>query len=381
MNVQEVFRKIAAKLAADFAVSAEVKHDGSKGALREDALRQFLKDRLPGICAIGSGEIVGPTDDTTSRQCDLIIYDRLHGVPLLYGETSQVFPIECVFGTIEVKSHLSKEKLLAGLENIRSVKALVPNEAVVHEPIPGGFRMALPRPRPYGMIFAYDLDGNSLSSLEENLVTWESSVPEHLWPNLVVVLGHGALIHMTEKARFVLNNDGFPGSRPIGISYGADSLFHAYAAILDLTSATALGTPNIRRYYDLPKRLGRFSVKNHDHFIGSTSEKKMRLTEAFVERVVTWCKDRPMLSKADIVLKQLGQFPVGTEAKDYAERAHLYDPDQLPGFHQVENPFVRENGRATARVRMQMPCWWILVNGVEYIFPSAYISEEDVEEY
>lgn len=380
MNVQQVFRKIAIKLAADFGMSAEVTHDGSKGSLREDALRGFLKDRLPGMCATGSGEIVGPRNDSTSQQCDLIIYDRLHGVPLLYGETSQVYPIECVFGTVEVKSSLSKEKLIDGLQKIRSVKSLVPNENVTHSAMPG-FASTTPRARPFGIVFAYQLSGNSLRSLADNVKEWEAEISDEFWPNLVVVLGEGVILHSAEKGQLVLRNEHLRGSRPIWLGYGEDSLFHAYAAILDLASSTRLGAPNIRRYYDLPKLLGRYSVRNHDRFVDTTTQKNKRLNEAFVERIVMWCKNRPKLSKADILLRQLGQLPVGAEASDYAEMVHFYDPEQLPGLHQVEEPWVERDGQVTARVRMQSPNWWIVVDGEAYTFAQAYIAPDDLEEF
>jgi hypothetical protein len=380
MNVQEVFRKIAAKLAADFALTAEVQHDGSKGTLREDALRNFLKDRLPGICAIGSGEIVGPKNDTASQQCDLIIYDRLRGIPLLYGESSQVYPIECVFGTIEVKSSLSKEKLLDGLEKIRSVKSLVPDETILHSPMPG-FASATARPRPFGIVFAYRLAENSLKSLAENVAEWEANVPEHLWPNLVVVLGEGVIIHTAEKGQLVLTNENFAGGRAIWLGYGEDSLFHAYAAILDMASNTRLGAPNIRRYYDLPKLLGRYSVKNHDRWVSTSTNKKMRLKESFVERIVTWCRERPKISRVEIMARQFGELPVGSEPSDYPGDAYFYDPEHLPGTHQIENPWATQADQVTPLVRTQCPNWWIIVDGEHYTFAQAYMTADDLEEF
>jgi transposase InsO family protein len=44
----------------DFEASAQVKHAGSKGTIRENNLRSFLAEgRLPAKCGLGAGEIVG----------------------------------------------------------------------------------------------------------------------------------------------------------------------------------------------------------------------------------------------------------------------------------------------------------------------------------
>ena len=380
MNVQLVFRKIAAKLAADFEVSAEVKHCGSKGALREDALRRFLQERLPGSCGTGAGEIVGPRNET-SQQCDLVIYDRLRGVPLVYGESTQVYPIECVYGTIEVKSGLSKDKLIDGLEKIRSAKALVPTEAYLSIPAAGPATHAVVRPRPFGIVFAYRLDGNSLRSLAENVGDWEANVSPEFWPNLVVVLHEGVILHSGEQGHLLLQGaDLRRGHRPIGLEYREDSLFHAYAAILDMVSATHLGPTDIRRYYDLPKLVGPYSVRNHDRFVRTSPRVNLRLKQAFIERVVAWCKDRPLLSEAEICIRATGQLPVGASQDDHVQRIHFYDPEELPGIHQVAKPFA-VGADGTPRVRTQSPNWWLEIDGETYWFAQAYMSADDFEEF
>jgi len=111
---------------ADFEVSAQVKHSGSKGAIRENALKNFLAEgRLPRKYGIGTGEVVGRVRDT-SGQCDIIIFDQLNGVALLHEENVQIFPIDCVYGIIEVKSSLSKAKLFDALNKIKTLKTMVP---------------------------------------------------------------------------------------------------------------------------------------------------------------------------------------------------------------------------------------------------------------
>ena len=49
----------------DFDVSAQIKHSGSKGTVRENILRDFLAEgRLPTKYGLGSGQIDGRVSDT-----------------------------------------------------------------------------------------------------------------------------------------------------------------------------------------------------------------------------------------------------------------------------------------------------------------------------
>src|SRR5450830_224147 len=118
MEVKRIFRGVSAKLLSDFNVSAMYEHQGNKGSFREGALRDFLvSDRMPSKYGLGTGEIVSSHGEV-SKQSDLIVFDRLNSIPLLYSDTVQVFPVESVYGVVEVKSKLSKDELLKALENI-----------------------------------------------------------------------------------------------------------------------------------------------------------------------------------------------------------------------------------------------------------------------
>lgn len=80
MDAKALFQAVSRRMHADFEVSGQIRHSGSKGAVRENALRKFLENgRLPEKYAVGSGEVVERVRDT-SRQCDLIIYDRMKGI-------------------------------------------------------------------------------------------------------------------------------------------------------------------------------------------------------------------------------------------------------------------------------------------------------------
>lgn len=381
VDVKRVFRSVSKKLVEDFKLSAEINHSGAKGTYRESSLRDFLASgRLPMRYGIGSGEIVGPARNV-SRQSDLVVFDKLNGLALLLSESVQVYPIESVFGIVEVKSSLSKEELLKGLENIKSVKALTPKENIVQRgPV---MTMSYARPAPFGIIFAYRLANNSLDSLASNLREWETNNPPEFWPNLVVVLGEGVLHHHADGLQtFVANKDITAACRPSPMWYRDDTLFQFYISLLDLCAQTHLGAPELRRYYDPAEQLGQYLVRNHDRVqkLGpSAGNSVYRLNLAFVDRVVKWCKAHGKISQRDVCLRQFGSLPLGMDEEWQAYEVYLYDPEALPGFHQVENPIVRDGDRVHASGRLQMPSHWIEVDHEIYNFSWAYVTDGDIE--
>lgn len=86
-------------------------HNGLKGEIREIVLRDLLRPLLPADVGVGMGEIVSATGQT-SRQQDVVLYDRLILPPILFEQSVGVFPIESVLFSIEVKSKLTNAELM-----------------------------------------------------------------------------------------------------------------------------------------------------------------------------------------------------------------------------------------------------------------------------
>jgi hypothetical protein len=98
-----------------------LKHSLVKGMLRElfvtDVLRPFLGSQF----SLGSGIIINQMSDQ-SHQNDIIILNN-HILPPFIGEQSfGVYPLECVVGTIEVKSNLRKKCLEKAEKDARYLK-------------------------------------------------------------------------------------------------------------------------------------------------------------------------------------------------------------------------------------------------------------------
>lgn len=85
-------------------------HQYEKGASLEHVARSFIRAFLPGEYGLGTGFVVwrektadGPVV-RTSGQLDLIIYDALRSGPVADLGSAAVYPIEGVFGYVEVKA-------------------------------------------------------------------------------------------------------------------------------------------------------------------------------------------------------------------------------------------------------------------------------------
>ena len=286
MDTKKLFQKISQKIRADFNASAEISHNGSKGTVREDLLCKFLRERLPERYGIGSGEIIARTRNTTSRQCDVIVYDRLNGVALYSSDTVQVYPVDCVYGIIEVKSALSKAELLDALEKIKTFKEMAPRGLT--QATGPGFISAYERPQPFGMVFAYGLADNSLESLLVNLREWESENPPTVWPNYICVLEAGVIEHTARVFERCIGSDQITKSSwPNSVQYGEDSLFQFYMTLHDVCARMHLGVVELHHYYDPPLRIGRFIVSGRGmegtSLSPETFGKRVQLKEETIE--------------------------------------------------------------------------------------------------
>jgi hypothetical protein len=382
MDVKKVFRGISSKLSSDFEISSEINHNGNKGAYRESALREFLlSGRLPKRFGIGSGEIIGPARNV-SKQSDLIIYDQLDGVSLIYDENIQVYPVECVFGVIEVKSRLSKAELIMSLNNIKSVKSLAPEEVFTKNPN-AWMTVTQERPRPFGIIFAYSLAGNSLESLRENLAEWEKENDQRYWPNLVVVLGEGILLHAGEGLRnmSLFSNDEILKAQYVSyLAYKKDTLLHFYSVLIDLCANTQLGPVNLKRYQNPAEKLGDYLLKNHDRFCSSVTDEVLSLKLDFIQTVVDYCRGNGRLTQRALLLKQMGLIPQGVDDDYLDAEIYLYNPDNIPGLDDELSP-VQNLGDALSQTEHMtlLPSHTIEVNGEYFVIPWGYLKEECFE--
>ncbi|MHC4520915.1 MAG: DUF6602 domain-containing protein, partial [Planctomycetota bacterium] len=153
-------------------------HRGERGRNEEERLRHFLRQVFPQRFGLGTGFIVsGNPDAHASNQTDIIISDQYMNSPIHRELAAEVYPIETVLATIEVKGTLSSEKdektgktdLGSTLESISIVRKLandkqyISYKSVQKKGHPAGHRVITKRVLkstlpPRSFLFAYHTD-------------------------------------------------------------------------------------------------------------------------------------------------------------------------------------------------------------------------------
>lgn len=124
--INEWSKSISHVIKSSFNVSSSIaNHASILGDSRESFIRDILKRFLPNNIIIGSGQIVDDKGNK-SKQIDIIIYRNDFPILRTFG-SSDVYLIEGVISTIEVKSQLNEETLYQALENGKSVRNLIPS--------------------------------------------------------------------------------------------------------------------------------------------------------------------------------------------------------------------------------------------------------------
>ena len=123
MKLLEALRRRGLRIAGELEESKLLEHMGDRGRFREVVIRDFLRPFLPLSYGLSSGETFSGEGER-SAQIDIIIYDAVFSTVLFQDKLDLLFPAESVFGSIEVKSHLSPDQLGVACSNVRSVKSL-----------------------------------------------------------------------------------------------------------------------------------------------------------------------------------------------------------------------------------------------------------------
>jgi len=83
----------------------DILHPGEVGGIRERRVGCFLSSILPKRYGIGTGHIID-SQGGISSQTDIVIHDAMSGMTLPLDDYYSLFPCECVYAAVEVKSTL-----------------------------------------------------------------------------------------------------------------------------------------------------------------------------------------------------------------------------------------------------------------------------------
>lgn len=206
MNLENIFRSINKKMLIDFEeISSEISNRGAKGRVREiDIVREYLEKYIPGNIGIANGEIIS-VDGHISSETDVVFYEKNSTPYLVKKEGYQIFPIECVYGVVEIKSHLDKQQLVDAFNKINYVKKM-PKKA--YEVQKGPIRKTT---NVYGKEWSYfptfgiviAFDSIDLNVLQSHFVSiCKSHLPEYRIDS-VWILKKGMLVNYNLKSNMI----------------------------------------------------------------------------------------------------------------------------------------------------------------------------------
>jgi len=201
MSLLQALRNQSAKITADLENSKLFTHMGDRGSFREAIIRDFLRPFLPECYGLSSGEIFAG-DGSHSAQVDIVLYDAVFSTVLFRNGPQQLFPAESVFGSIEVKSNLSRDELNEACSNIASVKELERAESDMMDLLPNvrlgvgpGLSYDRTRRNPYlGIVFGYNGIAPETVTTELSRRMQEAPAAKQLLPDFVFVSRPGYVV-------------------------------------------------------------------------------------------------------------------------------------------------------------------------------------------
>ena len=203
---QSHFDRIRRRLEAEGNAAKSFHHGLNRGLIREAFIREFLAQNISDLWGVSTGEIFdGATREGEIRnQIDVVIHNKRYPkLPLAAG--IDLFFIETVSSTIEIKSRLSKEDVRSAAAVAKRIKSLARFDPQRFNPTG-----MVKNPRPYSFIFAYEgpakiatvldwmiavssEDGFGLDDLR-NTNPGEREFFNHLFVDGVFVLGKGFVV-------------------------------------------------------------------------------------------------------------------------------------------------------------------------------------------
>lgn len=261
-GLEREFFSLQDLLLQQYKKSDGLKHPVNRGDAREDHLRDFFINEgfIPkkyGVTNVSSRVV--SSSGHHSEEIDILFYDKFNTATLIKFPSVEFYPVESVYGVIQVKSCFRNTKTIKdGLKNISSFKTLAKsgesitniNNLIVKSSVTKGF----------GILFAYTSTLKWLTTIKA-ITEYMDENPSYSWPNAVVILDQGIIIPRGENRGFYKTEDIDKLSKTdvFGIPNYDDCLLRMYGMLMDLLNNTRLSEVNINQYMRLPLITGDLS--------------------------------------------------------------------------------------------------------------------------
>lgn len=377
-GLENELRRLQREILETYRNSNQLKHPRDKGDYREEILRKFLLDHglIPKKYSVSDNRVRAVSSDgQVSPELDIVFYDNLESIVLRrLGTTADYLPIESIYGTIQVKSKLSRRALAEGLDNIKRFKNLSPNN--IKQKI-GGLTVQTGAYRRFAILFAYEYD-LEWDKICDEIYNFIKANPPELWPNFIVILNRGYILIGDKEIYAWKNSDQLKINYPIlhGNPNEPDqNLLFFYNILILLLTDTATGAPDIERYFRMPFICDNISYKfaygafvelmtcpisEHGTYLKKFREGKLKM----IFESASNAEPINFLKALDIA--QGGQ---GVDFQSYQQQpslVNIYNPENL----ELKDLLMDENGSLSFEN--------ILVEDLNILVPYYYISKENL---
>jgi hypothetical protein len=328
-----------AQMYADYERTRDLKHPRDLGDAREHILRDFLRNAgyIPRRYGISERSVrVVSTTGHISNEIDIALYDLQDSITLMQRQdVYEVYPIESIYGVIQVKSTLTKKELQSGLKNLSSFKKLErPSPNKKNFTYYTNKNISL---KGFAFLFAYNSD-MTWEELVREINKYAETNPAHTLPNGIFILNRGHFFFGDGSKVSAFNEDienfqrlsthGYPDRQNI-------CLYIFVSVLLELLYQTFVTQPKINCYFRLPLiaedysysfTLGSFAEIGHCENHGDFSRK---ISAESLEKIVKWCETAEPINWLKATHIAYG-IPENEEA--YCRQPgdiRIYNPDSL----------------------------------------------------
>lgn len=328
------------QMLADYDKSKDIKHPRDVGNAREEILRKFLLNSgyLPKRYAVSQNSArVASTSGHISKEIDILLYDPFDSVSLMKREdVYEVFPVESVYGVIQVKSRLNKREIREGLDNLASFKRLNGGNRTSSEATTVD---KLRSERGFGVLFAYDSDLDWIEIIRE-IEMFSKQNPSLVWCNGVFILRKGLILHGEENSGKYKNPDiekirtlqmfGFPDRQN-------QCLYQFCEILLSLLRSTSINLTELNSYFRLPLISNEYSYEfGFGHFAEfATCDKhgdfQRKIAPDQLAKLIDWCRKTEPINWIKALDIAYGE--PGDRTDDYARQpgdVRIYNPENQP---------------------------------------------------
>ncbi|MDV2442055.1 hypothetical protein QR665_21910 [Acinetobacter gerneri] len=304
--------------------------------------------------------------------------DKSKSIIFESSESTKIFPIESVLGIIEVKSQLSKAKLIEGLENIKSLKTLHAPQLITKN-YGDRIRIGYYNNPPFGVIFAYSLSNNSLESLRNNLKEWCESNPPEVWPNFICILDEGTINFKNGLNDVLISSEIQETSSISSLQHKENSLFEFTSTLITLCANRKIDIFNIQAYKNIGIMVDTLRVKFESKIMNIEGQ-RIRLSDSFIQ---TMYKNRGQpIQYKDLVEKFTdGMNFIGKELfDDRVDKVYIYDPDNLPNISELlsKNTENKPIVEMLQGVPMFASGTYVIINEEKYYIPLYYWNDSNI---